>query len=134
MRDGLIPDIYVQSSIYWEKYKEEEKNKMFVFHDWEENRKKEYYDIVQPMLFKYLPDLNKTEGDYWVIYAVCIRDNYEEWKSLCEEMETTIDYKMPLESVNWKYEDWHKLFKKHFPKYKKTAEVKRDKRISGQYL
>ena len=23
MRDGLIPDIYVQSSIYWEKYKEE---------------------------------------------------------------------------------------------------------------
>ncbi|MCF8257918.1 MAG: hypothetical protein K9J06_10200 [Flavobacteriales bacterium] len=80
-----------------------------------EERKKlmdAYYDLMQPLLFQHLPTLDQLEGDHWVLYAVTIRDAYEEWKSLCGEMETTIEYGMPQESITWNHADWYALLSK----------------------
>lgn len=76
------------------------------WHEQEKHRKDAYYDLMQPLLFKHMPTLQDLEGDYWVLYAVTIGDAYEEWKSLCEEMETTIEHGMPQESITYEYADW----------------------------
>lgn len=68
-----------------------------------------YYDLMQPLLFRYMPQLQELEGDHWVIYAATIRDEYEDWRSMCEQFDATIEYGMPQESISWKYADWHAL-------------------------
>jgi len=82
---------------------------------WHEQVKKlmdGYYDLMQPLLFEHLPALHELEGDHWVLFAMTIRDVYEEWKSLCEEMDTTIEYNMPQETITWEYADWRALYSK----------------------
>jgi hypothetical protein len=69
-----------------------------------------YYEVMQPLLFHHLPALHNLEGDFWVLYAVTIGDAYDQWKSLCEQMDTTIEYAMPQESITWEYAKWHALF------------------------
>lgn len=98
----------------WEKYMEDENRKTRIYHNWQEKRKDEYFAIVQPLIFKYLPELNNIEGDYWVLYAVTVRDLYEEWKTLCEEIETIIDYQMPPESVKLESKDFRKLIHEYY--------------------
>ncbi|MCH7987579.1 MAG: hypothetical protein IID46_00350, partial [Planctomycetes bacterium] len=101
----------------WEKYKTKENHKLKKLHRQFEQRKKQYFDIVQPLLFKYLPDLDNIENDHWVIYAVTLRDFYEEWKTICETADTTIQYKMPPESIWWEYKDWDKLLTERLKQY-----------------
>ena len=103
----------------WKEYKEKENRQIHLIHQREQKRRSQYYDIVQPILFKYLPTLNDLENDYWVIYAVTIHDNYEEWKTACDQILTTIEYKMPPESLTWKYDDWDKLQYERFLHYNK---------------
>jgi len=115
----------------WNKDREEENRKLLIFHQWEEKRKAEYYDVVQPLIFKYLPELYDIEDDYWVLYAVAVRDLYEEWKILCERPEIIIDYDMPLESVNMSSEEFQKSLRKYMELRGRSAEAKRDVRIYG---
>lgn len=116
----------------WKKYKEEEDKKMLEFHEWEQNRLTEYYDIVQPALFKIMPALNDIEGDFWVIYATELRDNYEVyWKSPCERLEIIIDYQMPPQSIELSDDHFDKALQERFEQYHRKAETKRDARIHG---
>jgi hypothetical protein len=116
----------------WEKEKQEDNKKMIIFNEWEQKRKTEFYDIIQPALFRYLPGLNEIEKDYWVMYAVYLGDEYEIWKSLCENLEITIDFQMPPESVNWPIEEWRKMVHERYDTYGKESDEKRDTRIFGK--
>jgi hypothetical protein len=91
---------------------EEENEKIRNFCAQEKKLLDAYYELMQPLLFNHLPALHQLEGDYWVIYAMTIRDAYEEWKTLSEEMETTIESDMPQESIAWDYADWNALYTK----------------------
>jgi hypothetical protein len=113
----------------WKRYKEREDKAFLQFHNYEEKRKTEYYDIVQPLLFKLLPELENLEGDYWVLYAVEIRDNYDEWKTLCEQLESIAEYNMPQESVLLNDDEFRKLESKAF-KEAGYKTVKRNKKIA----
>lgn len=68
-----------------------------------------YYEFMQPLLFHHLPALHDLEGDFWVLYAATIGDAYDQWKSLCEQMETTIEYDMPQVSFTWDFAQWDSL-------------------------
>ncbi len=116
----------------WEKRQSEENRKLLLIHKWNEKRKGEYYEIVQPLLFKYLPVLNDIEGDYWVSYAVTIRDIYEEWKVMCERIEIVNDYDMPPENVNMDGADFQKAAYEYFTRYGRKRSAKRDERIYGE--
>ncbi len=98
----------------WEKEKERENREMLRFHLWEEQRKKEFYDIIQPPLWKLYPVLETLEGDFWVLYAVEMRDAYEEWLSMMEHIEGIIEYEMPPESINWENK---KFREEHYARY-----------------
>jgi hypothetical protein len=116
----------------WEKYKDKENRSLLKYHIWKEKRKTEYFDIVQPLIFKYLPELNNIEGDHWVIYAATVKDLYEEWKILCEEIETIIEYQMPPESVKLKSEDFQKLVYEYFLLRGRVVADNRSARIDAE--
>jgi hypothetical protein len=115
----------------WDKFKDEENRKMVAYHKWTERRRTEYFDIVQPLLLKYLPDLNNIEGDYWVTYAVNIRDIYEEWKVMCEDIEVMVNYEMPPEMLNLSPIDWQQEVCNRFLKYNKASAAKRNASIDN---
>ena len=88
----------------WEEEKKKENREMLRFFLWEQQRKRDFYDIIQPALFRLYPVLESIEGDHWLLYAVNLRDDYEEWLSLMEHVEHIIEYGMPPESINWEKE------------------------------
>lgn len=102
----------------WEKLRLDENRKFIMIHNFREKRKSEFYDIVQPRLFKHLPKLIEIEDDYWVAYAVTLRDNYEIWKSYCERLEIVNDYDMPPEYVDMDAPEFQKI---SFEYYKRNG-------------
>lgn len=120
------------SDAEWQQTMDSENKKIKQFHEWEEKRKNEYYELVQPVLFQHLPELQDMEGDWWVIYAVSIRDNYETWNQLCEELETALDYDLPPESCNWEYDKFKEAVSKRTKGQYTAAEKKRNKKIYGE--
>jgi len=88
--------------------------------------------LVQHLLFEYLPKLNELEPDFWVLYAVTVRDNYEEWTSCCEHLETAIEYHLPPDSINWENEAFRKTLHKQRKLYSKQVEERRVKMIFGE--
>lgn len=109
----------------WKKYVEKENREMKRFFIWEEKRKTEFYNIVQPELMKLYPAITDLEGDFWVLYAVIIRDEYEIWKSIMEKIEGIIIYEMPPESIEW---DHKKFGDEHYRRYSKYGEISMKKR------
>jgi len=86
---------------------------------------------VQPYLFEYLPALHNLEPDFWILYAVTVRDNYEEWLTCCEYLETAIEYHLPPESITWEHADFKKALRENRPLYSKQVQERRDKMIFG---
>jgi len=68
-----------------------------------EKLKKEYYDILQPIILKYYKDLEELEYEGWIMYAVQIRESYEDYKYRCEHLDTIIEYGFDEEDINLEY-------------------------------
>jgi hypothetical protein len=125
-------NIYVDTDdAEWEKYKQEENRKFKMLHEWQQSRQTEYYDLVQPYLFEYFPDLHNLEPDFWILYAVTVRDNYEEWLTSCEYLETAIEYHLPPDSITWDYPDFKQCLRKQRPHYFNQVQENRNKMIFG---
>jgi hypothetical protein len=118
----------------WLQHKEEEKKNMLEFYNWEESRRQAFYDIVQPLLFETIPALHNLEGDEWVLYAMYLRDQYEEWKTFCEHLETVIDYELPPDSFYWEKPDFQKALHEKGREYLNRSIEKRNRRIHQQAL
>lgn len=116
----------------WEQFKKEENEKCRILDEWEEGRKQAFYDVLQPILFQFFPDLLNLEGDHWVIYAAHIRDAYEQWKSFSERLESIIDYELPIESFYWENKDYFKAIHEKGPEYLRRSSEKRKKIIYGE--
>jgi hypothetical protein len=110
----------------WEKEKHQQNRELYRLFCWEEHRKTEFYEIVQPELFKVYPVLNELEGDAWVLYAVNLRDEYENWLTIMESTESAVQYEMPPECVHW---DSEKYWAEKSARYKQYGS-RSDKRIA----
>jgi hypothetical protein len=102
---------------------------MVVLHNWQESRKKEWYDIVQPLLLEHMPELQNLEGDFWVLYAVELRDNYEGWMDCCDHMEIVIEHHLPPESVWWEYDRFKEALRAAYAQYGEASQERRFRRI-----
>jgi len=78
---------------------------MFYFLE-REKLKKEYYDIVQPVVLKYFKALEDLNYDGWIIYAVQIREDYENYKSRCDHLCGFIEYEFDEEDINLNLKDY----------------------------
>lgn len=116
----------------WEVYKQFENEKIDIFHRWKEERKQQWYDAMQPLNFKYLPALNELNGDYWILYAVTMRDNYESWKTGLENIESVLDYGMNPAILLQPFDDLVKAIGEIDWKTRNRLEEKRDQRIYGK--
>lgn len=93
---------------------DEENKDIIKYFDKEQNHKKEFYDILQPLTFKYYPALQELDYDGWIIYSVQIREDYEDYKFRCEHVETFIEYDFQEEDINLKYEEFQAKFKEKY--------------------
>jgi len=90
---------------------EEENKDIIRFFNLQENFKKEYYDIIQPIVFRYYPALQDMNYDGWIIYSVHIREDYEDYKYRCEHIETFIEYEFQEEDIHLKYDEFQAKFR-----------------------
>lgn len=118
----------------WEAHVQEEYRLIRQFQHWELNRQQQFYDIIQPILLELYPEIPEMEGDAWLMYAIIVRDAYENWKSICEDLELVIEYKMPPESLYWESEKFRKLMGETDPELVRLAQENRDARIHATPL
>ncbi|MEI6752404.1 MAG: hypothetical protein WCK78_04480 [Paludibacter sp.] len=57
-----------------------------------ENRRKEYFDIVQSVVFKYYKVLEDLDYEGWIVYAANINEDYESYTECCDHIDTIIKY------------------------------------------
>jgi hypothetical protein len=115
----------------WEQFKKLEERRMARFREWEKEREDDFMNAVQPILFHHLPELNELEGDYFVSFAVDLRDYYEHWKSWLEHAETVIENEMPYDTVFYFGEEFRKLYHPYYEKNFDRLDKERDKIIYG---
>ena len=85
-----------------------------------EKLKKEFYDLIQPVIFKYYTALLDLDYDGWVVYALDIREIYEDYIFRCEHLYSFIDYEFPEEDIDLDYKEFeakrHLRFKERWDK------------------
>jgi hypothetical protein len=67
---------------------------------------KEYYDVVQPIILKYYKELDDLNYEGWIMYAVQIREVYEDYKYYCEHLHTFIDYGFDEADIDLPYQEF----------------------------
>lgn len=80
--------------------------------DWKLNRRKAFYDIIQPLAFKYYKRILDIEPDSWIIYSVFIREEYETYEMLSDHIATFIQFEFPEEDLHIPYSEFSEKFKK----------------------
>jgi hypothetical protein len=116
----------------WEEFKKLENRRAARFEEWEKERQNEFMGVVQPVLFYHLPELNEIEGDYFISFAVDLRDYYENWKSWLEHAETVIENEMPYETVFIFKEEFQELYHPYHLKNFRRLSIERNKKIYGE--
>jgi len=72
--------------------------------DWRDGRMQAFYDVVQPILFRYYKPLLELSADGWIIYAVWIREEYESYVFRFDYLETFIEYNFEEEDLDLPYD------------------------------
>ncbi len=90
----------------WERHMAEQNELTMTHHRWKERTKTEWYNVMQPLNFDYLPQLSNMDGDYWLLYAMNMRDDYEYWKSWLEMLHTFISLDLDPTLLDGKAEIW----------------------------
>jgi len=93
---------------------EEENKEIIKFFEIQEKRRKEFYDMIQPIIFKFYPVLNDLGYDGWIVYAYQIRNDYDDYKFRCEHIEKFIEYEFPEEDINLKDDEFQAKFRRMY--------------------
>jgi len=112
----LVTDVnFTKFTTFTEQEKQDlmvdENNDIINFFEKEQRLKKEYYDMIQPIVFKYYPAIQNLDYDGWIIYSVQIREDYEDYKFRCEHVETFIEYDFMEEDIHLKYDEFQAKFR-----------------------
>ncbi len=65
-----------------------------------EKRRKEYFDIVQTVVFKYFKALEDLDYEGWIVYATNINEDYEMYIERCDHIDTIITYNFDEDDLN----------------------------------
>lgn len=87
----------------FEKMMQEENIEIERIHNFRQERMKQFYDIVQPVLFETCPWLMNMDPDSWIIYARYIRDAYHIWENESFRVEEILRFGLPYEYINKGY-------------------------------
>jgi len=118
----------------WIEYRDSENKGLLEYFNWEEKRVFEFIDVVQTLIFQYFKELEELNADEWIMYAVCIRDEYEYYKSNCEQIELFIDCGFPEEDMKLSDEEFNQNYSNLSKDIKdKTTEI-RNRRIAGEKI
>lgn len=90
----------------FEKMMVEDNREIEQMHNRQQERMKQVYDIVQPVLFESCPWLMNMDADFWIIYAMTIRDAYLIWSSECIRVEEILHFGLPYEYINKNYSEY----------------------------
>ncbi|MBC8045690.1 MAG: hypothetical protein H7Y00_02755 [Fimbriimonadaceae bacterium] len=123
---------YINSDEEWQAFKKEEDASSLRFFNWQEKRKTEFYNVVQPILFDRYEWMRNFEPDTWIIYAMHIRDEYENWKSESERVEEILDYNLPYECINQDFTEYIHLLEEAYEK--DPEDTIRQRRIAGEKI
>lgn len=118
----------------WEQYRDSENASLLEFFNWEEKRKFEFVDLVQTYVFKYYKEIEDLNPDEWIVYAMIIRDKYEYYKSICENVELLIDCKMPEKYVDCPSSEFQQAYTSLDKEIKDYSTELRDRRIAGEEI
>ncbi len=118
----------------WEEYRDNENRILLEYFNWQEKRKFEFIDLLQTILFKYYEELKELNADEWIIYAVHIRDEYEDYLTSCEDLELFIDCGFPEENVNFTNEEFQTNYSKLSDEIRDYASKLRNRRIAGETI
>jgi hypothetical protein len=64
---------------------------------WSFNRRKEYFDIFQSILFSSYRNLENLSHDGWIVYAVILREDYETFVHDIDRLTSVVEYQFPIE-------------------------------------
>ncbi len=135
----LVTEVnYTKFTTYSEEEKKElidaENKNITEFFEKEQLLKKEYYDIIQPLVFKYYPALQDLDYDGWIIYSVHIREDYEDYKFRCEHIETFIEYEFQEEDINLRYDEFQAKFRiKYNEKWEKDHSIPENRKRNNSH-
>jgi hypothetical protein len=118
----------------WEVTLEKENSMLLEFFNWKEKRKFDFIDLIQKTFFKYYKELEELNPDEWIIYAMLIRDEYENYLCRCEDLELFIDCGFPEEEINLSYEEFIRNFRNLSQEIKHKTEELRERRIAGEMI
>lgn len=82
-----------------EKYVADTNRTLALVNEWELAKQQAFADTVQPLLRQALPSLEAIEGDWWVIYAVELRESMETFFARLDEVDFTLQIGMPPETL-----------------------------------
>jgi len=116
--DLITIDDYNEFSFYTDQEKqqliEEENKEIIKFFEIQEKLRKEFYDVIQPILFENYSALNDLDSDGWIVYAYLIRNEYDDYKFRCEHVKKFIQYEFLEEDINLKYDEFQAKFRRMF--------------------
>lgn len=118
----------------WEEYKKTQNEQLLIFFNWNERRKSEFIDILQPILFENYRELEELNADELIIYAVIIYDEYDYYLSLCEHIELFIDSGFPEEEIALSDKEFMENYLKLDPEIRQKNIELRSRRIAGERI
>ena len=83
-------------------------------YDYKEQRRYEFIEMFQPLVFKYYPAIEEMDADSWVVYYDFLSTEHFEYRLRFEYFAEFIDYEFPEEDLYIPYAEFQKKFSEKF--------------------
>jgi hypothetical protein len=96
-------------------------------YNWKEQRQYEFIDMVQPIVFKYYPEVQELDADGWIIYYYLLVIEYTDYRLDFEHYVTFIEYDFEESDLYIPYAEFHKKFEERFKERWEREQEEREK-------
>jgi hypothetical protein len=96
----------------WEIYRLRVNKEIIEIFNHSQNRLKDFVRTVHNIIFEQLPELMELNADEWIVFSVIMRDEYENFSTLCSHAEVFINNGFPEENMNACQRDFYKKYLK----------------------
>jgi len=109
-----------------QKEKEEEEKALIELYACQEQRRFDFFELLQHLTFKHYPSVQDINSDGWTMYDVFLHDEYTMYQCLFEFYDGFIDYGFDAKDLKLPKEEYDK---KYFEKYKERREEEIRKKL-----
>ncbi|MBP6456261.1 MAG: hypothetical protein KA275_05970, partial [Chitinophagaceae bacterium] len=118
-----------QTDEAWAAYKEKENEYHNLFFAHEQWKEKIYTTTINNILLHFYPIIADFEGDYWLLYAMHLKDSYCKHKEYMHYIECNWDYDMPSSMLELSKEAYFEAFQSYAKDKRKQVEQKIRNRV-----